>query len=166
MEKSFIQLHLAEAQKGLALVGAYLHLTPTQLSQRVGIKFETIQGDFGDMEAAVIRDAKGKQFGLSHNLNSPRRDYTTLLIFENTEDPTEDVNDGLAALDVDSSEVISFHPDFRFKPHLLWREDDSGMRYMLGEFLCRSDARNAMRRLLSHPHKHKQTYWIEKKQME
>jgi hypothetical protein len=160
MKAGVTQLHLGDAERGLCIVGCNLRMMPRELSERTGIVFENSQDDLDYMEAALIRNAAGKQFGLMRYLRSPRSDYTAMLINEKSQNVSDDVNDGLEALGVDTSLVISFHPDYRFEPHSVWRQDDHGNRFLAGEFLCRSDATNAMDKLASR--QHKQSYWVEK----
>jgi len=160
MEKPFTQLKLSEAQRGLAMEGAYLRWTPEELTQRLGITFQIEQDDLGPMDAALIA-SDGKQFGLMRLLQAPNPRYTALLINEKTLDVTGDVCDGLEALGIDSSEVIAFHLDYRPERHVLWRQDDHGRQFVVGEYTCRSDVANVLRRLTAY--QHKQMYWVEKK---
>ena len=160
MKEGVTQLHLGDAEKGLCMVGCYMRIMPSELSRRTGIKFENSQDDLDYLEAALILNGNGKQFGLMRYLRSPRHDYTALLINEGTQDVTGDVNHGLEALGIQSREIISFHPDFQFEPHSLWRQDDHGNKFLVEECLCRSDAAIAMDKLAAHLHK--QSYWIEK----
>lgn len=156
----FVQLRLSDAQRGLSLVAAYLKPTPADLKTKVGIEFEITNGDLGQMEAALFSRLDGKTFGLFRYLDSPRTDYTALVIREDTRDLSADVNDALGALSLKSSDVISFHPDFKFERCEIWRQDDHGNKSIYGDFACRADAEFAIG-VLSQQND-KQSYWIER----
>lgn len=156
----FVQLRLSDAQRGLSLLAAYLKPTPSDLKEKIGMEFELKTGDLGEIEVAVFSRLDGKIFGLFRYLNSPRKDYTALVIREDTHNLSEDVNDALEALSLKSSDVISFHPEFRFARCAVWRQDEHGSKSMYGDFACRADAEFAIGLLSQQGHK--QSYWIER----
>jgi hypothetical protein len=48
----------------------------------------------------------------------------------------------------------------RQRARLLWREDDNGQRFLVGEYATELEAEEQMASLTKE--QHKQTYWIEK----
>jgi len=143
------------------MYGAYLSATPEVLTERLGIQFEVEGTDgLGPMDVALLEDEYGKQFLLTRLKCVQNPQHTAVRIREDTKDITGDVCDALEALEINSSEVIHFHLDFRKEQHSLWRQDDHGHRYLVGTFPCRSDVAIVLRRLTMY--QHKQMYWIEK----
>ena len=164
MTHTFKQLTLGDAQHGLALVAGHLAITPQELRNRTGIEFERAEGDLGEMEVAVLQSQDRRQFGLFRYIDSPRKDYTAIMIDERCTDVTAVLNDVMQSLGIRSSEFISFHPEFCLKPHILWRQDDHGNKVMVAEFHCWSDAHLSMREMEESGHK--QTYWVEAEESE
>jgi hypothetical protein len=159
-ENNFSQIHFGDVPKGFSLIAAYLRVTPHDLSEQKRIHFEISNDGFDYMEAAFVACTGKSSFGLFRYLNAPARKYTAVVIRADTEKLSEDVNDALEILGVDSSEVISFHPDFKFEPYSAWRQDDNGNKFMIGEYVCRSDAANAVVKWKANGYK--QTCWLKK----
>lgn len=144
---------------GLTCIAAHLQETPEELSERLGIKFEWTNGPagLGDMLAALCVSKTGNLFLLFRYRNSPRTDYTAVVIQEK-KDVTSVLSDILEILNIHTFNVIDFCTDFRFQEYEILRQDDYGHCEVAAIEQCLSDAK--IRKAKFEETGHKQTYTI------
>jgi hypothetical protein len=138
---SIPQLPLTSDTIGLTCIAAHLQETPEELSERLGIKFEWTSGPpgLGDMLAALCISNAGDQFLLFRYEDALRTDYTAVLIHEK-KDVTRILSDILVMLNIHTSNVIDFSPEFRFQEYEILRQDDCGNCMVAATEQCLSDA--------------------------
>ena len=155
------QLGTMEWVSGIARPVAAIAATPRDLCLSHGIEFEYDEAEgLGDVELAMLETHSGRQFGLIRYPQSPRNDFTVLLVDEKLDDVTDVVNEIMCDLELPSSSMFWFDLNgYRFTPCKLIREDDHGNRVVVQDYDCYPDA--FLQKELLEQRGHKQTYSIE-----
>jgi len=156
------QLHKKEWVKGIARPVAYIGVTPRDLCLSHGIEFNYLEGDWGlgEVEEALMQTRSERTFGLIRYPEAPKTDCTIILVDEKLDDVTDDVNEIMCDLELQSSDIVWLDLDrYRFTPCKLIREDDHGNRILVGKYDCYPDAFFQKEKLEEGGHK--QTYSIE-----
>lgn len=96
-------------EHGLAKTVATLALEPTDLTDRLGLKFETAKDDLDDLDAALLRHTSGRQFALVRHRRQPRLG-TDILINERSQDLVADLREILDFLQLSVHELQWVHP--------------------------------------------------------
>jgi hypothetical protein len=110
MKHTFTRLHLGDMEHGLAKPIAVLALEPKEITERTGLKFETTRDDLDYLEGALFSTAKGMQAALVRHHHAPNPG-TALLVNERTNDLNMALEDALAALGFDVTDLTWMHPD-------------------------------------------------------
>jgi len=156
------QLDPIKWSKGIAREVAAIRFTPRQLCLSHGIQFDYDEGGWGlgDVEHALLQTRSKHSFGLIRYPQSPKPNYTAILVDEKLSDATAVVNDVLCDLELQSLDILSFQlAYYRFQPWLLFREDDHGTRVLIAEYNCYPDA--FFQKEMLEQRGHKQSYFLE-----
>lgn len=101
---SFRQIPLKQMERGLALPIATLKLEPDQISERLGLRFDTARDELDELQAAVFSSKGGRQFALVRHLNQPNPG-TDILINERSRNLSGALRDALRTLSLDEQEL-------------------------------------------------------------
>jgi hypothetical protein len=106
-QNRFRQLHLADMEHGLAQTYAVFDLTPKQISDLTGIRFDTArEGDFDYVLGALLETPGGKQFSLRRYYHSPFQGRTELIGSESSQNRKLDLAEFLEALQIPDHFVL------------------------------------------------------------
>lgn len=125
---------------------------------------DNVEDQWGPFRAAGFQTPSGRRFGLTQYLKAPRGPALEITCLH--DDRFASDLDMLESLDMDLSDVLSrdsslaISPQVRLVAHVLWRQDDSGVRALVEIYPCRASASKRMRAFEAAGHK--QTYWIER----
>jgi len=106
----FEQLPLGEMEFGLAQPIAVARLEPAEFEKKLGLTFEPARDDLDELVTALIRGASGRQFALVRHLHQPKPG-TTILTNEKSCDFARDLQESLAALQMNIDGLDWIHPD-------------------------------------------------------
>lgn len=107
---TFQQIPLEKMEHGLARPVATLNLEPSEITSRLGLRFETSKDDLDELEAAVVSTVSGRQFALVRHRHQPQPG-TDVLVNEGSSDLEADLRGVLAALHFGASELRWVHPE-------------------------------------------------------
>jgi hypothetical protein len=106
----FEQLPLDEMEMGLVVPIATTLVEPAEISQRLGITFESGRDDLDALEAALLRTPSGRQFALVRHQHQPASG-TDILTNEKSGDFAQDLKESLAMLRMTRKDLGWVHPD-------------------------------------------------------
>lgn len=137
---------------------ASIAATMEDVSPHLNITWQTYPTDgLGEEQEAVFRTEEGTWFALRYLHDSPRNDLLTLCVELN--DTGRHIDSALASLSLTSASLRWLAPGIELPGHSLFREDDNGARFHVGDFPCRADAEAKVAALTFGSHK--QAYFIE-----
>jgi hypothetical protein len=102
----FQQLHLGDMERGLAKELAVYALSPPEITELIGVKFEITQDNLDYCKAALLATADGQQFALRSYFRGPRPDVTELIGSERSLQPEADLKKFLNALELPKESVL------------------------------------------------------------
>lgn len=104
------QIPLKQMERGLARPVATLGLEPSEIANRVGLKFEIARDDLDELEAAVFRAGTGRQFALVPHRHQPQGG-TDILVSEKSRNLSAALSDALQVLKFEPRELRWTHPE-------------------------------------------------------
>jgi cytoskeletal protein CcmA (bactofilin family) len=107
---TFDQLPLTEMKHGLAKPIATIRFLPSEISKKLGISFEETEDDLDALQAAAIRTASGRQFGLVRHRHQPT-EGVDILTDERSTDLTRDLHDAMGFLRIHQEDLSWIHPE-------------------------------------------------------
>lgn len=138
---------------------ACIAATPESICQHLNITWQTYAGDgLGEELEAIFRTENGTWFAFQHLPVSSRNDLLTLSV--EVETAAHHIDDALVSLGLTSASLRWLAPGIELPNHSLFREDDNGARFHVGDFPCRADAEAKVQALTFGSHK--QAYFIER----
>ena len=163
MEKAwFKRIKYEEWQKGKYEPLAIIKYSAEELSERYKLEFEIAEEDgLGTIKEARCITCLGNQFALIQYLQSPEpyKTMTNVIGLYDVSTMTQQLEHILELLNLSLSELIWISPKIHFLPYELWRQDDNGVKYLIGVFPNKLDALKSLQEFESFHHK--QTYWLQ-----
>jgi hypothetical protein len=125
---------------------------------------DDVEDGLGPIKVTGFQTPNGRRFALIQYLKAPNGPAIEITCLHD-EKFAADLDEVLDSLDMDLSDVVTTNSgkaivqEVLLIPHNLWREDDNGVRTLMGAFPCRADASKKMRSFEATAHK--QAYWVE-----
>jgi hypothetical protein len=135
------------------------------MERRLCLPFEAgFEDGLGEYYGGAFQTPAGRYFALIQYRGAPGMASTLIQCLRDCHF-ADDLDPVLESLDLDLSDLVVINSKLaiddavKLIPHTLYRQDDNGVRAIVGVFPCRADATKKMRAFEAAGHK--QGYWVE-----